>query len=317
MKLFNLSNVLLLAPMAVCLAQTPAPKPATPAPATPKAAPAPAAAVPALKLEDLPGLDSVVLTIGDEKITRSAFERLINGLPEQIKQRAAQPGGKKQIAEQVAQLKAMAQEARKRGLDKTAESKELIAFQTDSVLANALYRNLSDAIKPDAAAAKTFYDAHKSDYETVTASHILIRFKGSPVPSKPEQKEMTEEEALAKATDIRKQILAGADFGKLALAESSDTQSAQQNGSVGEFSHGRMVPAFEEAAFKQKVGEVGEPVKTQFGYHIIRVDKHEMKTLDEVRPVIEKNLKPELAQKAVEDVRKNANVVMNDAYFAK
>lgn len=300
MKLFTpFKTALLFAPLAFCLAQTPpAPKPA-------------------LALENLPGTDPVIMTIGDEKILKSTFERLLSSLPEQMKARANAPGGRKQIAEQVAVMKAMAQEARKRGLDKSPDTKELLAFQMDSVLANTLARELTASIKPDEAAEKIYYDQHKSEYEAVTASHILIRFKGSQVPQKPDEKELTEEEALAKAKDLRAKIVAGADFAKLAMAESADTGSGQKGGALGEFTHGRMVPAFDEVAFKLKVGEVSEPVRTQFGYHIIKVEKHATSSFDEMKAEIAKKMQPELAQQAVENVRKQATVTMNDAYFAK
>lgn len=251
-------------------------------------------------------------------MTKSEFERLLAGLPDQVRARAQGPGGKRQIAEQVVQLKSLAQEARKRGLDKTSDTKELVRFQTDSVLAGALYREIAASIKPDDAAARTYYDQHKSEYEQVTASHILIRFKGSGVPAKPGEKDLTEEEALAKAQSLRKRILAGEDFSKLATAESDDTQSAQNGGLLGEpFSRGRMVPAFEEVAFKLPVGEVSEPVKTQFGYHLIKVTKHETKPFDQMKAGIEQRLKPELAQKAVDDIKKQTTVTLNDSYFNK
>ncbi len=304
MKLSNLSNLLMIAPVAVCLAQTPAPKPATPA--TTSSAP--------MKLEDIPGADPVVLTVGDEKMTKSEFERLLSSMPEQVRARAQGPG-KRQIAEQIAELKSLALEAKKRGLDKIPETKELINFQTESLLANTLYREIASGIKPDDAAARAYYEKHAAEYDEVTARHILIRFKGSPVPVRAGEKDLTEEEALAKAQDLRKKLEAGEDFAKLAEANSDDVQSGKQGGSLGSFTKGRMVAQFEEAAFKLPVGTLSEPVKTQFGYHIIKVDKHETAKFEEVKAKIDQKLKPELAQKAAEDIRKQTPVTINDAYF--
>jgi peptidyl-prolyl cis-trans isomerase C len=321
MKLSNLAKCLFLAPIALCTAQTP-PKPSAPtakppvvtAPSTTTAAPSGTKS--SLSLEDVPGADPVVITIGDERITKSEFERLIAALPEQARAQAQGPG-KKKIAEQVAELKSLAQEARKRGVDRKPETRELISFQTDNLLANALYRDIANGAKPDEAADRAYYDQHKTEYEQVKASHILIRFKGSAVPLKPNQKDLTEEEALAKAQELRKKLIAGEDFAKLATAESDDATAAKQGGSLGSFSKGHMVPAFEQAAFSLPVGQVSEPVKTQFGYHLIKVDEHATQKFEEVQSSIEQKLKPEMARKAVEEIRKQTPVTLNDAYFSK
>lgn len=319
MKHSNLAKYLVLAPIALCTAQTP-PKPPAPtakppvvtAPSTTTAAPA----KPSLSLEDVPGADPVVITIGDERITKSEFERLIAALPEQARAQAQGPG-KKKIAEQVAELKSLAQEARKRGLDRKPETREMLAFQIDNLLANALYREIANGAKPDEAADRAYYDQHKTEYDKVKASHILIRFKGSPVPLKPNQKELTEDEALAKAQELRKKLIAGEDFAKLATAESDDSTAAKQGGSLGSFGKGHMVPAFEQAAFSLPVGQVSEPVKTQFGYHLIKVDEHATQKFEEVQSSIEQKLKPEMARKAVEEIRKQTPITLNEAYFSK
>ncbi len=310
MKLSTLVNCLLIAPVALCMAQT-APKP-------PVAAPKPPATVaqPALTLEDVPGADPVVITVGDERITKSEFERLLAALPDQARAQAQGPG-KKKVAEQIAELKALAQEARKRGVDRKPETKQLIAFQTDNLLANSLYRDIATSTKPDAAAERAYYDQHKSEFEQVKASHILIRFKGSPVPLKPNQKDLTEEEALAKAQDLRKRLAAGEDFAKLATAESDDSTAASKGGSLGSFARGHMVPAFEQAAFSMQVAQVSEPVKTQFGYHLIKVEGHENQKFEDVQASIEQRLKPELARKAVDEIKKQTPVTLNESYFAK
>jgi peptidyl-prolyl cis-trans isomerase C len=299
----SIFKFLLIVPVAAGLAQTPAPKVGVPAAKAAKPA-----------LEDIPGSDPIVLTVGDEKMTKSEFERLVASLPDQVRARAQGPG-KRQVAEQIAELKALAQEARKRGIDKSPETKQLISFQTDNLLASTLYREIAAGIKADEAAEHAYYDKHQSEYDEVTARHILIRFKGSPVPLRTGEKDLTDEEALAKAQDIRKKLAAGEDFGKLAEAESDDVQSGKQGGSLGTFTKGKMVPAFEQAAWKLPVGTVSEPVKTQFGYHIIKVDKHETAKFEDVKNGIDQKLKPELAQKAAEEIRKQSAVTINDAYF--
>ena len=127
--------------------------------------------------------------------------------------------------------------------------------------------------------------------------------------------EKNPKKALAKAKALRARIVAGEDFGTIAKAESDDSGSGKNGGELDFFGHGQMVPPFEQAAFAAPIGQITEPVKSQFGYHLIEVEKHETKTFDEVRPEIEKKIRPELAKKAVEDLRKQAVVIVDDAFF--
>src|SRR5436190_19761650 len=100
---------------------------------------------------------------------------------------------------------------------------------------------------------------------------------------RPGQKDLTEEEALAKAQEVRKKLVAGSMFAALAATESDDTGSGSNGGQLGPFHHGQMVPSFAKAAFKLKPGELSEPVNSQFGYQRIMVDNHEAKRFADVK----------------------------------
>ena len=91
-------------------------------------------------------------------------------------------------------------------------------------------------------------------------------------------------EALALANELRSRIRAGEDFGALASAYSDDTGSGANGGDLGWFGKGRMVAPFEEAAFSLPIGEVSEPIKTDFGYHLIEVlEKDPARAKDEAQ----------------------------------
>ena len=284
-----------------------APKPPAQAPkAPPSLAPPPAPVSP----------NAVVLTVGEDKLTRAQFEQLLealaaNGRPTNT------PAAKRQVAQQLGELRALAQEARKRKLELDPAVQTMMAIQADQVLAATLSRQVGNNVKVDDAAMHAYYDSHKSQYEQVKASHILIRFKGSQVPLKPNEKDLTEEEALAKAQDIRKQIVAGGDFAALAKAESDDSGSGANGGSLGTFPRGQMVAQFEQAAFELPAGQLSQPVKTPFGYHIIKVDEHAAKSFEEAKPAIEQQMKPQLTREALEQIQKQAHVTMDEAYFGK
>ncbi len=308
---YALIPVLAFAAVAVARAQQPPPrKPPSLAPATP-ATPGTQAAP-----EATVSPDTVVLTIGTEKMTRAQFEELLSALASNGRP-ATTPAAKRQVAQQLSELLSLAQEARKRKLDQTPAAKELIQIQADQVLAGLLSRQISLEVKVDEPALRAYYDSHKSQYEQVKASHILIRFKGSQATLKPDQKDLTDEEALAKAQDIRKRLLAGADFATLAKAESDDPGSAAAGGSLGSFPRGQMVAQFDQAVFSLPSGQLSEPIKTPFGYHIIKVDERGSRSFEETRPEIEKQLRPQLTRETIERLQKQTPVNMDESYFGK
>ena len=260
--------------------------------------------------------DPVVLTVGSEKITKSQFEQIIDTLPEQQRSVGATPEGRRQLAERVAELKTMAAEARAKKLDQEAGVKTKLALQADQVLANALYQSLTEGAVSDAD-MRAFYDQHKSEWEDAKVKHILVRFQGSRVPVREGQKDLTEEEALAKTNQIKAKITGGAKFEDVAKADSDDTGSGENGGDLGSISHGATVPEFEAAVFSQPVGKLGDPVKTQFGYHLLVVDSRTAKTFDEVKETVSQRLKPELGQKGIDALVKKASVTYDDGYFGK
>jgi len=209
----------------------------------------------------------------------------------------------------------MSDEARKRKLDQNPAVQRQIELQKDNLLANTLFQDMTANAHVDDATARQYFEQHKSEYEAVHARHILIRAKGSPLPAQPGKKELTEEEALAKAQEIHKKLVAGEDFASLAKTESDDARSAANGGDLGSFKRDQMVPAFAQAAFGLAVGQLSEPVKTQFGYHLIKVEQHDVKSFEDVKPELEKRMRPELARSAVENLQKQTPVVMDEAFF--
>jgi peptidyl-prolyl cis-trans isomerase D len=130
--------------------------------------------------------------------------------------------------------------------------------------------------------------------EQVRASHILLKTEGK-----------KEDEVKAKAEQILKEAKAGGDFAALAKKYSEDEASAKNGGDVDFFARGRMDPAFEEAAFALQPGQISDLVKSQFGFHIIKVtDKKAgtVRSLDEVRPQIIDQLTFEKAQSKATDM---------------
>lgn len=161
-------------------------------------------------------------------------------------------------------------------------------LRQELVVNRMLEQKVVDLQEPSEADIVAFYELHMDDYftlpETAEASHILINTQGK----------SDEEVAAARQQleEIREELLQGADFAVVAETHSACPSSAQ-GGSLGRFPRGQMVPAFEEAAFSQEIGEIGEIVETQFGFHVVMVtDRHEagVQSLDENREQIASHL---------------------------
>lgn len=155
-------------------------------------------------------------------------------------------------------------------------------------------------VKISDADVKKYYDEHGKDFEQpeqVHARHILVD---------------TEAEAKAIADQLKK----GTDFAQLAKEKSKDTSSGANGGDLGFFGKGQMVPEFDKVVFDLKPNQISDPVKTQFGYHIIQlIEKKDAKklTLEEARPQIEKALKQAKAtppDQLIPELRKQAGVTI-------
>ena len=257
--------------------------------------------------------DAVVLVIGDVKFTREQFEFLIQkGMAQRVSQT-----DRRKMAISIANFITLADEARREGLDQTPSAKMNLQIVTDQWLAQQVINKEVREKPVDDAVLRAYYDKNHLQFDQVKAKHILIRFKGSRVPLRPGQKDLSDEEALAKAQEIKKKVDAGADFAELAKTESDDTGTAKTGGDLGVFTHGRMVPEFEQAAFGAEVGKVTDPVKTPFGYHLILVSDHKPQPFDQAKVEIEHKLRPELEQQYVESVRTRTPVTIDKTYFGE
>ncbi len=138
----------------------------------------------------------------------------------------------------------------------------------------------------DEEALRNMYEVQQADFiqaEERRASHILITVD-------PDADEATDKAARDKALKLLERIRAGESFGEIAKAESQDPGSAAEGGDLGFFGRGMMVKPFEDTVFSMAVGDISEPVRTNFGYHIIKltdIKARQGKTFEEVRDALE------------------------------
>ncbi|CBS85628.1 peptidylprolyl isomerase [Azospirillum lipoferum] len=266
-------------------AQTPAP--ATPAPATP----APAASAPATPAAPA---DPVVARVNGEELHKSDVSRMVSQLPPQVQQMPIEmiyPA----VIDQLVSGKLVASAGYKAGLADSAEVKDEIKRAEERAVQRAfIQKEIKARITPDAM-QKAYQDFLKENpaQEEVKAAHILVE---------------KEDEAKAIIAQLKK----GGDFAKLAKEKSKDAAAAAQGGDLGYFTKDAMVEPFANAAFAMKPGEISkEPVKTQFGYHIIKVEDKRTQpqpTLDEVKPQLEQTLSKDIVTALVEELRGKAKI---------
>ena len=158
---------------------------------------------------------------------------------------------------------------------------------------------LADRVQVSPEELRTYYSQHQDEFripETVTVRHILIKTPSPGPDGKVDQKGV--DAAKAKAEDVGKQLKAGADFAELAKKNSDDPGSAQNGGLLPALKKGQTVPEFEQAAFNTPKGQTTGVIRTNYGFHIIRVEDKQsarLKPLDEVKAQIEPLIKHDRA----------------------
>ena len=194
----------------------------------------------------------ILAKVGNTVITEADVDATIAALG----QRGAgynNPEGRRAVLEQLVAKQLFLSEARKNFYEGDPKFKADLAKVKDEMLANfAIEKAISSVTVTDAEVRK-FYDEHKSEFvtgESVEASHILVD---------------SEEKANEILADIRAGKISFADAAKA----NSSCPSSEQGGALGQFTRGQMVPEFDTAVFAMNVGDISEPVKTQFGYHLI------------------------------------------------
>jgi len=200
--------------------------------------------------------EAYIAKVGSTTITQNDFERDFKNLPEFVQKIFEGESGKEKFLDELIKKEILYQEALQKGFDKDPEyQKKVEDFKKFNLISSLLQKEIEAKAKVTDQEIKEHYDRHREDFaplSKIRASHILVK---------------TEEEAKK----IQERLKNGEDFAEIAKKESIDTASGEKGGDIGYFSKGQMVPEFESAAIRLKSGEISEPVKTRFGYHIIKV----------------------------------------------
>ncbi len=234
-----------------------------------------------LNLKKLDSSD-VLARFDGETITKDDFLKKVRTLPKAL-QRVAM-SKKEDLIEDMAAEHFLLKEAERQGLEKEPDVKEMVQKAHQKIVIAKLVENEVDKkIVVSSDDVNQYYEFHKEEFVTpllLNASHILVP---------------TEEEAIA----IKATLDTGIDFEEVAKQKSTDA-TAQRGGDLGYFQRGQFAPEFERAVFELKMGEISQPVKTRFGYHVIRLNDRvepKIRELASVKKLVEERLLSEKRSK--------------------
>lgn len=227
----------------------------------------------------------VLAVVAGENITEADLDAFLQNVPKEQRAYVSNPQFRAQYLEQLIALRAYAKMGEEMKLDETEKFQKILEGAKRDILAQMAMAETLKGLEVSAEEAKAYYEEnpqHFSKGATVSAKHILVK----------------EEE---ECNSILEAIVNGEKEFEDAAKEFSTCPSGARGGDLGEFGKGQMVKEFEDAAFAAEIGHVVGPVKTQFGYHLIKVEKKNEASsvpFEEVEENIKNNLLQQKQNKA-------------------
>ena len=238
---------------------------------------------------------TVEAVICGHEITSAEVDAFIASLPREQQVYASHPDFRKQCVDQLIAVYALAKYGEEEKLDETEKFKAILENARKDILAQMAIGKIFEKITISDEEIREYFEANKARFAkgaSVHAKHILI-------------------DSEDKCNELLESIVSGGKAFEDVAKESSTCPSGANGGDLGEFGKGQMVKEFEDAAFAAEIGHVAGPVKTQFGYHLIKVeDKKEAEDakLDDVKEQIKSEIMQKKQQEAytakVEELKK-------------
>lgn len=246
--------------------------------------------------------ETVVATVGGETITEADISFAAEDLGQELQQMPPEQR-KAFLVTVLIDMKVMAKAARDAQMDQTPLFKQRLKYLEDRSLRRAYFADkIAAAVTPEALQAA--YDKFAAGFqgqEEVHARHILVA---------------TEDEAKA----IKAELEGGKDFAELAKEKSTDPSAQQNGGDLGFFGKGMMVKPFEDAAFSMEVGTVSDPVKSDFGWHILKLEEKRMSqppSLEQIAPQLQQQVMFQNFEASVAQLKQGLTIDIPDAALAE
>lgn len=219
----------------------------------------------------------ILAKVGQKEITNLDVQSAIQGLDPYQAQQFQTEEGQKYVLDDLINQELLYMYAKDNKIDQDEQFRNEMKRVEENVLKQYVINKILTSVKLTEEEKKAFYEAQKQSFskpETANAKHILV-------------------DSEEKANDILGKINAGDVSFEDAAKEHSTCPSKNNGGDLGTFGRGQMVPEFEDATFAMNVGDVSEPVKTQFGYHLIKLEAKNEPTIpayEEIADKVEKTL---------------------------
>lgn len=242
----------------------------------------------------------VLAVVAGEEITKAELDELLKAVPREQQMYVNNPQFKNQYLEQMIAIRMFAKYGEEQKLNETEEYLTILENAKRDILAQVAMSKVVGAVEVTDEETKDYYDANQKQFqkgETVSAKHILVK----------------EEE---KCANILSEIEKGEKSFEEAARAYSTCPSSEKGGDLGEFKRGQMVPEFENAAFDAEIGQIVGPVKTNFGYHLIKTEK---KTEACVTPYeeVKESIKRQMMQQKQGDAYNKKVKELKEKYLGK
>ena len=242
----------------------------------------------------------VVATMGGKQITAKQAADMLKALTPA--DRKKYEGNLAAVVQQLYMTDQISGEAAKLGLDQQDPWKEQLRLARANILTQAYLTKMGTASTgPMADEAKRYYDAHPSDFDQVKLAAIEVTFSPPGTPAASGANARTEAQAQDKVNEVEKKIKAGGEFATLARTDSDNQQTATRGGDLSALSVEQLPPDIKNAVSKLQPNQVSEPVRTNGGFWIFKLESRTKVPLDQVRPNIVQKLQLDKYKIQVQD----------------
>ena len=250
--------------------------------------------------------DPVVAKVGKLKITQSEFQRKLGEVSAGYQDYVLSPHGRRQFLDVLVREKLVLAAAQQSDIPRSPEyraqleklrreEEERVREGGEYLMTNMWVEELrrKGLVRVDEAEVRAYWEKHPVE---VDMRHVLL---GSP----------------EKAEEVAKRLRGGANFAKVAQSESLDAATAADGGRLPPSLYGEVIPELEEVVFRMRVGEIGGPLKSKFGYHVMKKDSERRVSLDDARPRLTRLLEKQKLDAHLQSIQDKFPVEVVDEQF--